>query len=138
MLKSWGCVTFRLYCLYDYCIFVKQQNFKGISIIGHKISFPGINLLPCKIKRERSPIVWTSFHYAFIFIFTNLDLLAIQSATHIEELVNLASVIYFRVIPPSKRPQRPHGNTTTLFNILSSTPSYRIHSLFILPLSVAV
>ena len=32
----------------------------------------------------------------FIFIFTNLDLLAIQSATQIEELVNLASVIYFR------------------------------------------
>lgn len=36
------------------------------------------------------------FTMLFIFIFTNLDLLAIQSATHIEELVNLASVIYFR------------------------------------------
>ena len=36
------------------------------------------------------------FTVLFIFIFTNLDLLAIQSATQSEELVNLASVIYFR------------------------------------------
>lgn len=39
MLNSWDCVTFLLIIFMIAIICMKQQKFRGISIIAHKIAF---------------------------------------------------------------------------------------------------